>query len=865
MLIGFQKYLFQVHWRVGSLPFTWVNLAAFGVFVVVLGLNLWQFAARCSAGGARTVRAANAGILILGAWFILLTFHTGSKNYLYPVLNGTLSLLDLRSYLSLAFFFQSPLLAVWLFVYALIYYGLARTGREHLVLYVTCVFATIYMALFLHDLISYQHSLLVADCLGLAALLAGKRSASAPGWFWLAQPWLWAVFFCLLFEWPGDMDLGHEFNILTGWGLVLLAGFGAFAWQRKFFVAWLWLSPFALASLLLLTNINYGNADNCRNLLCLGVTLPRYFLGEFMLAAALSGTALIYRRWLPKASLLWLDAINLLLIAFAVADLRLTQIMGERLDWRAIEFGADLKMVWRLSHPFLPGIIVGLVVMTGLYAIVLGLWLRVDSHKNLHMGKGGRFLLAAFLMLGIAGNWLVPHDKAEGESALLLVESSPLLARVGHPVMDTKIFISTAEQLGMTSMLQPPSAVPTRSPRDLNVVMIFQESSYNKYLSLFDGKIDTQPLLSKYKNRMELFPNFFSAFAGSMWARFATFTGLYPVPDYKAFTIRRVPVKSVFDVLHQNGYACSLFYSSFFDYTSFRDFLEHRGLDAMYDADTMPGPHKLPPVSWGLKEEETVNSIRDQIKNYAAQKKKFFLTYVPAAPHNPFDGTPDRFRKFKLGKIGDYTPLYLNELLYMDWNITSIIDQLKDSGLLDNTLVIITDDHGEMLGENGGPIGHGWAVTPELANIPLIIMDPDNLGYHVNETVGSQVDLLPTLLDLLGIPIPGDQLYQGVSLYSPVARTDRKIYLSSLRQYAVIKDHTLICGDRATENQTAANNSPANVYAITNNGARTMFPEDPSLNTFSPDIAGFDKFQENFIQNYSQYCKAIRATPDNGH
>ncbi len=148
MLAGLQKYLFQMHWRVPAEPFTWVNWAVFGAFVILLGLNLWQFAARCSLAGARVVRIANLGILILGAWFILITFHAGDKNYLYPVLNGTLTFWDLRSYLSLVFFFQAPFLAVWLFVYALIYYGLVRTGREHLALYVTSVFATTYTAFF---------------------------------------------------------------------------------------------------------------------------------------------------------------------------------------------------------------------------------------------------------------------------------------------------------------------------------------------------------------------------------------------------------------------------------------------------------------------------------------------------------------------------------------------------------------------------------------------------------------------------------------------------------------------------------------------------------------------------------------------
>ena len=90
----------------------------------------------------------------------------------------------------------------------------------------------------------------------------------------------------------------------------------------------------------------------------------------------------------------------------------------------------------------------------------------------------------------------------------------------------------------------------------------------------------------------------------------------------------------------------------------------------------------------------------------------------------------------------------------MDWVMASIVDQLKESGLLDKTLVVITNDHGERTGADGGPIGHGWVITPELANAPLIIMDPQNPGYHLNYTLGSQIDLLPTLLDLLKIPVP---------------------------------------------------------------------------------------------------------------
>jgi phosphoglycerol transferase MdoB-like AlkP superfamily enzyme len=669
---------------------------------------------------------------------------------------------------------------------------------------------------------------------------------------------MWIVFLFLAFT-GQDMMPSPEFTLLWEWSVLIFVGMSLLACRRKFYPAWSWFLPFAFVAFLLLPAINYSSASNYRNLLCLGLTLPRYFLGELFLACLLLAAATLYRKLRPRSSLWWLDGISLLLMVLALVDLRLTQIMGVRLDWQALEFGADFRMVWRMAQSFLPGMAAGLIILIGLYAVLMGFWQRADSAKTLRMGSGVRFLLVAFLLLGLAGKWFAQQDKAEGESALLLAETSPWFKQTFSAIMDDRTFVATAQNLGMQPMLAGPAAPSSRSPRDLNVVLIFQESSYNKYLSLFSGKADTQPLLSKYRDRMELFPNLFCNFAGSMNARFATLTGLYPTPDYKSFTLHRVEVKSLFEILHQNDYHCSVFYSSFVDYTDFRDFLQGRGIDAIYDADTMPGRRSEQSVAWGLREDAARGAIQSQIKQYAASRQKFFLSYFPAAPHFPFDGTPLEFQKFPLKEMGDYTPKYLNELLFMDQVISSILDELKNSGLLDQTLVIITDDHGEMLGENGGPNGHGWAVTPELANVPLIIMDPTKPGGHINETIGSQVDLLPTILDLLDIAVPPGQLYQGMSLYSAAAQTNRIIYLNSFQQYGIIKDRQLICGNRETESRGDTTNASVKVYAIANRGAQTIFPECPGTNTPPPSIFQFDRFQENFLLNYSHYRQTIPA------
>jgi len=863
LLASLRKQLYEIHWRVSDEAPTWLNSFAFYLFAVLAGLNLWKLGTRCMPAGARVVRAANICVLFLCAVFILLTFHEGDKNYLYAVMNEILTWKSLGWYLYNNSCFQKPFLAAWVLGYAFLYYGFWRKGREHLMLRVTAVFATAYLLLCLRDFREYRNVLVVADCLGIACLVLNGAGALNP--FWMAVPVIGAGSLFILFR-PFHSGLGFsgmntEFSVLLWGTLVLLTGVTLLAWRRGFLAGWWRILPFVIASFLLI-NTNYPAYPNVENLLCMGFMLPRYFLGEFGIMTALLVLAAVYRKIRPAGSLVWLDAVNLLLIAIALADLRLTQIMSVRLDYDVISLaaGETTKMMWRMSQPYLPSLGAALLVIAILYALSLWAIRRTrgqPAESSTSHGRSLAFAVIACLLLGVVGINLAPGDKAEGQTLVRFVETSPFLKRSATPVMDRATFEKTATDLGMPAMCVPAPSVPARQLRDLNVIVIFQESTYNQHLSLFGSQEDTQPLLSQYKNRMELFPNFFSVFAGSMNARFATFTGLYPVGDYHAFTAERVPVQSIFETLHDNGYTCSMFYSSFFDYTDFRDFLRKRGIDGMYDADTMPGTRTNRPVSWGLQEEETLGAIRQQIKNYAANKQKFFLTYVPAAPHNPFDGTPRQFQKYKMQKFGDLTPFYLNELLYMDWTISSIIDELKESGLLEKTMVVITADHGEMLGNDGGPVGHGWALTPELANVPLIIMDPGHPGYRINHTIGSQVDLMPTILDSLGIALPTAQLYQGASLYSPDFDTNRTIYLNTFRQYGMIEGAHFISGDRETDKSGGANSH--DVFDIVNEGSHTMFVPSTQKAQNVPSISSFENFQKNVLRNYLVYSHILPA------
>ncbi|MCP4420163.1 MAG: sulfatase-like hydrolase/transferase, partial [Chloroflexi bacterium] len=109
--------------------------------------------------------------------------------------------------------------------------------------------------------------------------------------------------------------------------------------------------------------------------------------------------------------------------------------------------------------------------------------------------------------------------------------------------------------------------------------------------------------------------------------------------------------------------------------------------------------------------------------------------------------------------------LYNAELAYLDTRIGQIYDFLRQEGLLDDTIIIITSDHGENLSEHG-MMDHQYCVYDTLAKVPLIIRYPDHFAAGSWETALVQtIDLFPTLAKILGVTDdPALESIQGQSL-----------------------------------------------------------------------------------------------------
>lgn len=136
--------------------------------------------------------------------------------------------------------------------------------------------------------------------------------------------------------------------------------------------------------------------------------------------------------------------------------------------------------------------------------------------------------------------------------------------------------------------------------------------------------------------------------------------------------------------------------------------------------------------------------------------------------------------------------LYLAEVHSVDERIGYLLKALARSPHAEDTYVVVTADHGESFGEQGHWL-HGVSLQSELVRIPLLVAGPDVAGGRAVDVPVSQVDLVPTLAELLGVA--GFEEVSGASLV-PLLRgrtrdfAERAIYVSSpdrLEQEAVVR------------------------------------------------------------------------------
>ena len=337
---------------------------------------------------------------------------------------------------------------------------------------------------------------------------------------------------------------------------------------------------------------------------------------------------------------------------------------------------------------------------------------------------------------------------------------------------------------------QPFHPVPESVPEDLNIVLISVDALRADHLRCYGYKRRTSTRLDRLAREGILFRAGYSNCSATRCAIPSLITGRLPFsidfPDNNSRTLEALSPsnRTISEILGKRGYfSAVLGAQSYFD--------ESHGLIQGFDYvdNKLANSFKR---GRGIQAKKLTDRVIGVLEK-RVRDRRFFLWVHYMDPHHEYMAVPGH--DFGSSKIDRYD----SEVSHTDHNIGRIFDSLRGLGLWERTIVVVTGDHGEALGDHGQR-WHDHRLYEPLVHVPLIAHVPGLEPRVVDEPV-AHVDVLPTLLNL----IRGEQLdgLQGRSaldlmtgdgeprrVFMELASRRRTIYAIVSRRWKLIYNET---------------------------------------------------------------------------
>ena len=401
--------------------------------------------------------------------------------------------------------------------------------------------------------------------------------------------------------------------------------------------------------------------------------------------------------------------------------------------------------------------------------------------------------------LGAAGVWIVvgwwqdipqtlinprlipnPHVELIRSVAIGMTGTRRTIFPQDFPVADTAEFRPCADR-GSASAAGFFKA-PPRTTRPRNAIVIVMESVGTKYMSLYGSPYGTTPTLDAEAANSMVFDNYYANASHTYYSFRAINFSIYPgLPwSYAPWAGRPMP-PSLASLMRARGVQTVYLHNGDLDWGEERWLLRH---DGYTDAEGFSDLGCKPLTSWGTEDRCLVDRLIKWIDDH--RSAPFFAVCWTDQTHDPYRLGPGvRPLDFFHGKSPAELPRdlsnYLNVLHVADRQLARLFTALRERGLADDTLVVVTGDHGESFRDPHEQRGHGLSVYEEEIKVPLILWNPPLFsgGRRAAQT-GAHVDLMPTVADVMGIAPSGG--WQGRSLFDP-ERPSRVFFLTNVGDY----------------------------------------------------------------------------------
>ncbi len=285
-----------------------------------------------------------------------------------------------------------------------------------------------------------------------------------------------------------------------------------------------------------------------------------------------------------------------------------------------------------------------------------------------------------------------------------------------------------------------------------NVILLTLDTLRADHLSCYDPRFVPTPNLDRLAAEGARFETCISQTPLTLPAHVTILSGTYPlyhqVRDNGGFLVPE-KLELVSETLQRRGFATSGFVAAYVLHSKWGI---NQGFSRFADDFDVAGRASMSLSKVQKRADQVLAEAREWLR--ANGQRRFFSWIHLYDPHSPYE-PPAPFRERFAGHP------YRGEVAFLDDELGKFFYFLRREKLWDNTVIVVTGDHGESFGEHREQ-GHGFFVYESTVRVPLIVRAPRPFPARRVGGIVEHVDVAPTILDMLGVPAPAQA--QGRSL-----------------------------------------------------------------------------------------------------
>lgn len=282
-----------------------------------------------------------------------------------------------------------------------------------------------------------------------------------------------------------------------------------------------------------------------------------------------------------------------------------------------------------------------------------------------------------------------------------------------------------------------------------NIIFLMMESFRSKDVGCFNGKYNVTPNFDKLAKEGVLFKNFYSDGCFTNKALFSSLFGISsPQSEYRLKSYKYFPLIGVNRILKDQGYHTSYISNDFLSFDGLHYFFEAKNFDTIISSKEIKKKYEDANFfSWGIHDEYLMRYSIDFMKEN--KNTPLFLSMVTISNHHPWPQITGFEKKFP-SNFNDSYKKYLNTFYYSDYALGLFVKKLRENKLNENTILFIFGDHGQNINENHS-ISYDVMLQEQQIHVPLLILADNRVKNTIIDDISSQIDLIPTLQDILNI------------------------------------------------------------------------------------------------------------------